>query len=198
MSSVDVSNRTTSKAGNMNQNIGDRTRSKIQFIQNSVLQGNIFPLHDAIKFEDKRREKRQEVDLQLGSNECRAYQSVILESKLQCQLDHLRQLHVLDKNVDGHDRSWECIKVLSYSEERTADDNVNHRCLVEWNDLNKSQSWVNFFALCLSNPTPVVFFTKEHQLLDRSPFSHLIPYCKPKASLKMSKAFIASSSLTTG
>jgi hypothetical protein len=61
----------------MNQNIGDRTRSKIQFIQKSVFQGNVFPLYDTVKFEDKDREQKQEVDLQLGSNECRAYQSVI-------------------------------------------------------------------------------------------------------------------------
>jgi Reverse transcriptase (RNA-dependent DNA polymerase) len=120
-----------------------------------------------------------------------------LEPKPQCQLDHLRHLHVLDKNEDGHDRSWECIKVLNYSEERTADDNVNHRCLVVWNDLNKSQSWVNFFALCLSNPTTVISFAKEHQLLDKSPFCHLIPYCKAKPSLKMSKACIVSNSPTT-
>jgi hypothetical protein len=101
----DVSNRTRSKAGNTNQNIGDRTKSKIQSIQNSGFQGNIFPLHDAVKFEDKSRE--QEVDLQLGSIEFRAYQSIILEPKLQCQLDHLRQLHVLDKNESSHDRLWD-------------------------------------------------------------------------------------------
>jgi hypothetical protein len=133
----------------MNQNICDRTRSKIQLIQKSGFQGNIFPLYDAVNFEDERREKKQEVDLQLGSNECRAYQSVILEPKVQCQLDHMRQLHVPDKNEYGHDRSWECIKVLKYSKERTADFDIDHRCLVAWNDLNNSQSWVNLFAFCL-------------------------------------------------
>jgi hypothetical protein len=51
----DVSNRTRFKAGNMNQHIGDRTRSKIQFIQKSGFQANVFPLYDAVKFEDKRR-----------------------------------------------------------------------------------------------------------------------------------------------
>jgi hypothetical protein len=58
-SNDDVSNRTRSKVGNMNQNTGDRVRSKKQLIQNSVLQGNIFPLYDAVKFEDKMREKSQ-------------------------------------------------------------------------------------------------------------------------------------------
>jgi Reverse transcriptase (RNA-dependent DNA polymerase) len=109
----------------------------------------------------------------------------------------LRQLHVLDKNESSHDRLWDCNKVLKYSEERTVDDDVDHRCLVEWNDLNKSQSWVNFFALYLSNPTPITSFAKEHQLLEKSPFCHLIPYCKAKPSLNISKSCTVSSSPTT-
>jgi hypothetical protein len=83
----EVSNGTRSKTSNIDQNVGDRTRSKVQFLHNSGLQGNIFSLYNTIKFEDKR--KLKEVNLQLGSAECRDYQSVILEPKFQCQLDHL-------------------------------------------------------------------------------------------------------------
>jgi hypothetical protein len=54
-SNEEVSNRTSSKAGNKNQNIGLRTRSKIQLIQKSVFQGNVFPLYDTVKFEDMRK-----------------------------------------------------------------------------------------------------------------------------------------------
>jgi hypothetical protein len=54
-----------------------------------------------------------------------------LKSHAQFQLDHLRQLHTLEKLEDGHDRSWECIKVLEYAKERIADDGVDHICLVE-------------------------------------------------------------------
>jgi hypothetical protein len=79
----DVSNITRSKTGSIDQNVADRTRSKIQSIHNLDFQVNFFPLYDAIKFEDKR--KVQDVNLQLDSAECRAYQSFILESKLQCQ-----------------------------------------------------------------------------------------------------------------
>jgi hypothetical protein len=132
-SNDDVFIRTRSKSRNMNQNIGDRTRSKLQLIQKSGHQSNIFPLHDAVKFEDNRRE--QEVDLKLELIECRAYQSIILEPKLQCQLDHLRHLHVLDNDEDSQAKTWDCIRVLNYAEERIADDDVDHRCLVEWNDL---------------------------------------------------------------
>jgi hypothetical protein len=52
-----VSNRTRSKIGSIYQNNGDRTRSKVWFIQNSGFQGNVFPLDDLIKFEDKRKEQ---------------------------------------------------------------------------------------------------------------------------------------------
>jgi hypothetical protein len=71
----EVSNRTRSKTGNIDQNVGDRTMSKVQFIHNSGLQDNIFSLYNAIKIEDKRKVK--DVNLQLGSAECWAYQSVI-------------------------------------------------------------------------------------------------------------------------
>jgi hypothetical protein len=80
------------------------------------------------------------------------------------------RLHVLEKNVGGHDKTWECIKVLKYSEEKFSTNSDHHKCLVEWNDLNMSQSWVNFFAFCLSNHTPIISFAKEQQLLDKSPF----------------------------
>jgi hypothetical protein len=121
----------------------------------------------------------QEVGLQLGSIECRACQSVILEPNVQCQLDHLRHLHVLDKNEDGDDRSWGCIKVLKYSEESKAYNNVDHRFLVEWKDLNRSQSRVSFFALCLCNPIPIIPFAKGHNLLKSLHFVILYRIVKP-------------------
>jgi hypothetical protein len=51
----EVSNRARSKTGSIDQSIEESTRSRIQFIHNSGLQGNIFLLNDAIKFEDKRK-----------------------------------------------------------------------------------------------------------------------------------------------
>jgi hypothetical protein len=33
---------------------------------------------------------------------------------------------------------------------------LNHKCLVEWNDVNKTKSWVNYFALSISNPKPII------------------------------------------
>jgi hypothetical protein len=38
---------------------------------------------------------------------------------------------------------------------------TNHICLAEWNDISKSQAWVNFFALSLSNPYTSNLFSNE-------------------------------------
>ena len=86
--------------------------------------------------------------------------------------------------------------MLKYSDEKYLDNSVQYKCLVEWNDLNKSQSWVNFIALCLSNPTPVISFAREQHLLDKSPFCHLIPYCKFEPPLDIAKVHKVTSSPT--
>jgi hypothetical protein len=100
-SNDDVSNRTRSKAGNMNQNIGDRTRSKIHVAYNSDIQGDFFPLYDAVNFQNKINiSNNKEVDLQLGITECNFYQTALVHPKSQSQLKHLCQLHILDKAED--------------------------------------------------------------------------------------------------
>jgi hypothetical protein len=133
--SDEVSNRTRSKTDSIERNVGDRTRFQVHFIHNSGPQGNFFPLNDATNFDDKR--KKQGVNLQSVSADCRSYQSVILNPKLHYQLDHLRQMHILNKLEDVPDKSWDCIKVVRYPEEKTTDYSVEHTCLVEWNALNR-------------------------------------------------------------
>jgi hypothetical protein len=54
----------------------------------------------------------------------------------------------------------------------------NHKCLVEWNDVNKTKPWVNYFALSLSNPKPIISFARNNNLLDKMPFCHLTHYCR--------------------
>jgi hypothetical protein len=56
--------------------------------------------------------------------------------KSTCHFDFLRQLHILDKIE--HDKSWECVKVLDYSEDKGLVDSIQHKCLVEWNDINNA------------------------------------------------------------
>jgi hypothetical protein len=97
-----------------------------------------------------------------------------MKPKSQTDLDWLRQLYILDKTEDDLDESWECTKVLKYCEDSGMDMSTNHNCLVEWNDINKSQSWVNFFALGLSNRTPIISFARKHNLLDKMAFQHIL------------------------
>ena len=118
-------------------------------------------------------------------------------SKSQTELDRLHQLHVLDMTEDDKDRSWECTKVLKYCEEIGMSTSTNHKNLVEWNDINKSKSWVNFFALSLSNPTPVISFARNQNLQNRMPFYHLVQYCKAKTPVDISKIYKVSANPTT-
>jgi hypothetical protein len=48
-----------------------------------------------------------------------------------------------------------------YCEDIGMNTSTNHKCLVEWNDINKPQSWVDFFALSFSHPTPVIAFARN-------------------------------------
>ena len=173
----DVSTRTRSKADYTNQNVGSRTRTKMQSMCNSTVQNFLHPLHDAILFQG--HGKFQNNDFQLGVLECKAYNNVLMDSKSQIDFDGLRQIHELDMAENDSDMSWECSKVLEHCEERGADRSTNHKSLVEWNDINKSQSWVNFF-------TPTISFARNNNFMYKMPFCHLIEYCKSKSSVDIS------------
>jgi hypothetical protein len=58
---------------------------------------------------------------------------------------------------------------------------------VEWNDINKTRSLVNLFALSLSNPIPVISFARNNNLRHKMAFHHLAQYCKTKTSIEMAK-----------
>jgi hypothetical protein len=106
------------------------------------------------------------IDLHLGVPKCQNYHSALTGSKSQIELDRLHQLHLLDRLEDEQDKSSECTKVLKYCEEKGMNTTTNHKCLVKWSDINKSQSWVNFFALSLSDPTPIISFARNQNLLN--------------------------------
>jgi hypothetical protein len=63
----------------------------------------------------------------------------------------------------------------------------NHKCLVEWNDINKTKSWVNYFALSLSNPKPIISFARNNNLLDKMPFCHLTKYCRSNTAVDIAR-----------
>jgi hypothetical protein len=60
-------------------------------------------------------------------------------------------------------------------------------CLVEWNDLNKTKSWLNYFALSLSNPKSIISFERNNNLLDKMPFYHLTQYCRSNTAVDIAR-----------
>jgi hypothetical protein len=173
----DVSTRTRSKADYIFQYIGSRTRSKLHDVNINDLSVQIlfFPLQDAILFQGHGKSQAQAQDLQLGRVECKVYHNVLMNTKSQVDFDRLLQLHMLDNTEEDNDMSWECCKLLDYFKEKEDVNSSNHKRLVEWNDINKTKLWVNYFALSLSNPKPIISFARNNNLLDKllSPHSVL-------------------------
>jgi hypothetical protein len=79
---------------------------------------------------------------------------------------------MLDQTEEDKDMSLECHKVVDCKEKGDINSS-NHKCLVEWNHVNKNKSWMNYFALSLSNPKPIISFARNNNLLDKMPFCHL-------------------------
>jgi hypothetical protein len=102
----ELAHRTRSKTGHLEQNIGNRTRSKLRAICNSSVQEVFFPLYDIVLFGSHANNKN--IDLHLGIPDCHIYHSALTGSKSQIELDHLHQLHLLDRLEDDQDKSWEC------------------------------------------------------------------------------------------
>jgi hypothetical protein len=58
---------------------------------------------------------------------------------------------------------------------------------VEYNYINKSKSWVNYFALSLSNPKTIISFASNNNHLDKMPFCHLIQYCRSNTAVHIAR-----------
>jgi hypothetical protein len=61
-------------------------------------------------------------------------------------------------------------RMLEYNEERGASGEHQLDFLVEWKKINKIQSWANFFALSLNNPTPIIAFARANNGLHKMHF----------------------------
>jgi hypothetical protein len=149
-----VSNRTRSKADYKDQHIGSRTRSKMHSLNYVSVQNLFYYLHDATFYQG--HGKSQVQDLQLGVLECKVYHNVLMNTKSQIDFDRLLQLHLVDKIEEDNDMSWQCCNVVDCCKEKGDVNSSNHKCLLEWNDINKTISLVNYFTLSLSNSKPIL------------------------------------------
>jgi hypothetical protein len=166
-----MSNRIKSKEDYTDQYIGSRTQSKIHNIDNLSVQNLFFPIHDATLFQV--HEKSQPDNLQLGVLERNVYHHVLINTKSQIDVDCLLQPHMLDNTGKDKEMSWESYYIDEYCKEIRDNHSSNHKCLAECNDINKTKSWVNYFALSLSNPTPIISFSRNNNILDNMSFCQL-------------------------
>jgi hypothetical protein len=126
--------------------------------------------------------------------ECKVYHNVLLNTMPQVDFDRFLQIHMLDQTEEDNDMSWECCKVVDYCKEKGDVNISNHKCLVEWNDVNKPKSRVNYFASCLSNPKPIISFARNNNLLDKMPFCHLTQYCSSYTAVDIARILKVSTS----
>jgi hypothetical protein len=160
-------------------------------VNNLSVQNLFFPLHDAVLFQGHGKSQAQ--DLQLGVLECKVYHNVLMNTKSQVDFDPLLQLHILDQTEEDNDMSWECHKVVDQCKEIGDVNSSNLKCVVEWNDINKTKSWVNYFALCLI-PKHIISFARNNKLLDKMPFCHLTQYCRSNTAIDIARIFKVSTS----
>jgi hypothetical protein len=106
----------------------------------------------------------------------------------------LLQLHILDNTEEDKDISWDYYEVVDYCKEKGDDHISNHKCLVEWNDINNTKSWMNYFALILSNPKHIISFARNNNLLDKMPFCHLTQYCRSNTAVDIARILKVSTS----
>ena len=109
----------------------------------------------------------------------------------------LQNLHILDMAEESEDTSWEYSRMLEYHEDRGRNDGHHVNCLVEWKNINKTQSWVNFFTLSLSNPTPIISFASGNSLLHKMSFRHLVQYCMSKTELEIAEVYKSTATPTS-
>jgi hypothetical protein len=88
---------------------------------------------------------------------------------------------------------WECYKVVDYRK-KGVNHRSNHKYLVEWNDVNKTKSWMNYFVSSLINPKPIISFARNNDLLDKIPFCHLAQYFRSNTAVDIARIIKVSTS----
>jgi hypothetical protein len=101
---------------------------------------------------------------------------------------------MLDITEEKKEMSWERHKVVDYCKEKGDAHSSNHKCLVEWNDINETKLWINYFALSLINPKPIISFARNNNLLDKLPFCHLTQYCRSNTAVDIARLHNVSAS----
>jgi hypothetical protein len=65
---------------------------------------------------------------------------------------------------------------------------------VQWDTINKTKSWMNYFAFSLSNLKPIISFARNNNLLDKMPFCHLTQYRRSNTAVDIARILKVSTS----
>jgi hypothetical protein len=65
---------------------------------------------------------------------------------------------------------------------------------MEWNDINNTKTWVNYFALSLRNRKPIFSFARNNKLFDKMPFCRLTHYCRSNTTVDIARILKVSTS----
>jgi hypothetical protein len=94
---------------------------------------------------------------------------------------------MLDNTEEDNDMSWECCKIFDYCKENGDDQNLNHKCLVEWNHIDKTKLWVSYFTLSLNNSKTIISFARNNNLLDKMPFCQSTQSCRSNTAVDIAR-----------
>ena len=126
-----------------------------------------------------------------GTDERASYAT--FEGYTQNELDRLKYLQALDNENDEEDPDnalWHCEQVVGFRA-KTGKKGTQYEVKCQWKDPNKSKSWVDFYALALQDPIPILRYARKHHLLDQRPFKSLSRYCTGDAPSHLARAFKA-------
>jgi hypothetical protein len=88
-----------------------------------------------------------------------------MKSKALIKFNHLRVMYSLYTVEAGNYISLDYSKLLNYHEDRGVYGDICRNCLTGWSDISKTQySWVRFFVLSHSKPTPTVGYERRNYL----------------------------------
>jgi hypothetical protein len=109
--------------------------------------------------------------LQLGIDECKVYPDGLLKLTPQVDFVFLSNLRLLDKAEEYGDTAWQCLKMLKYIDNVGAIDGHQN---AEWNNFNKTQSWINISPFSLSNHTLIISFASTKNIIHKMPLYYLM------------------------
>ena len=129
-----------------------------------------------------------------GKDEKNTYRDTL--GNLTNSFDKLRFIQAMDhlSDTDSPENSvWDCSEVVAFRVRQENTPEVKCR----WKDLNLSNSWVDFYALALQDPIPILRYIRNKPLIDQKVFQPLLKYCTGDPPNQLARAFKSKTTSTS-